>query len=96
MKNSQISKTILSLLCSFLYLSGTAQTIKMVKRDCYTTYKNQGDAYNNARNYDLAIQQYQNAKYCNSLSDIQRRTLDILIADVSRKRQLMKKVVRVF
>lgn len=94
MKNNPFIKITLSLFLIFLYHFTSAQ--KMVKQDCYTTYKNQGDAYSNAKNYDLAIQQYQNAKYCNYLSDVQRRTLDSLIADVNRKRQAMKKVVRMY
>ena len=93
MKNNPVVKIILSLLCIFIYHSATAQ-VKMVKKDCYTTYKTQGDSYNNAKNYDLAIQQYQNAKYCNAISDIQRKTLDSLIADVNKKRSLIRKVTR--
>ena len=54
--------------------------------DCYNLYKQKGDSYKNSRNYDLAIQQYQSAKYCNSLNYNQRRTLDSLIADINRRR----------
>jgi hypothetical protein len=61
---------------------------KQVKLDCYTNYKNSGDAYNKINNYDLAIQQYQNARYCSNISAMQRKTLDSLIADVNRKKQI--------
>ena len=53
--------------------------------DCYNSYKQKGDSYKNSRNYDLAIQQYLSAKYCNSLSYAQRRTLDSLIADINKR-----------
>lgn len=62
--------------------------------DCYNSYKLKGDNYKNLRNYDLAIQQYQFAKYCNSLSYPQRRTLDSLIADINKKRP--KNMVRTY
>lgn len=91
MKNNLFAKTIFSVLCILFVQLASAQMKapqKQVKQDCYTTYKNQGDVYNNAKNYDLAIQQYQQAKYCNALSSEQRKTLDSLIADVNKKKQM--------
>ena len=61
------------------------------KQDCYTTYKTQGDVYQTSRSYDLAIQQYQNAKYCNGLTTAQRRTLDSLIVDCGNKKRTIQK-----
>ncbi|MEO5997575.1 MAG: hypothetical protein ABIN89_12640 [Chitinophagaceae bacterium] len=63
--------------------------------DCYTIYKNRGDSLNKIGNYDQAIAQYQAAKYCAQVSVAQKKTLDGLIADVNRKKQISgtKKVI---
>ena len=70
----------------FLLLFHQVTSAQKQQVDCYNLYKQKGDNYKNLRNYDLAIQQYQSAKYCSPLSNIQRRTLDSLIADINRRR----------
>lgn len=85
MKTDLIAKIIFSLLCIFSCQLLPAQMYN-ARQDCYTSYKNQGDAYNKTNKYDLAIQQYQNAKYCNTLTAEQRKILDSLIADINRRR----------
>jgi hypothetical protein len=96
MKRGLFARSIFSLLCLLIYHLSSAQVKvmqKQIKLDCYTTYKNGGDAYNKVNNYDLAIQQYQAAKYCPNLNNIQRKTLDSLITDVTRKKQMNTKKV---
>jgi hypothetical protein len=84
MKRNSFTKTTFLLLCILFYQFAVAQN---AKQDCFTTHKNQGDVYSKAKNYDLAIKEYQNAKYCNKLTDPQRKLLDSLIADVKKKQQ---------
>jgi hypothetical protein len=71
----------------FLFFSQalSAQNQQLVA-DCFTSYKTKGDSYVSLRNFDLAIQQYQAAKYC-KINDQQKKQLDSLIADVGRRRQ---------
>ena len=69
----------------FLLLFNQVSSAQRQQVDCYNLYKQKGDSYKNSRNYDLAIQQYQSAKYCNYLSYAQRRTLDSLIADIGKR-----------
>lgn len=77
----------------FVSVQAAAQKMIQVRVDCFTSNKNRGDAYANAKNYDMAIQQYQNAKYCNALSVQQRRLLDSLIIDCNKKKAAMQKKV---
>ena len=73
----------------FLLLFHQVSSAQKQQVDCYNLYKQRGDNYKNLRNYDLAIQQYQSAKYCSPLSNIQRRTLDSLIADIGKRQPKM-------
>ena len=56
-----------------------------VQPDCYKTYKSRGDAYKAKGYFDLAVQQYKNAKNCSRLRVDQIRELDMLIADANRR-----------
>jgi hypothetical protein len=65
----------------------TAAPQAVSRRDCYTSYKRQGDAFNKKGKYDLAIQQYQNAKYCPNLPRDSISLLNALIDDAKRRQQ---------
>jgi hypothetical protein len=58
---------------------------QLIKKDCYTTYKSQGDIYNNQQKYSQAIEQYKIAKNCKYLSQVQIKTLDDAIEVASKK-----------
>lgn len=84
MKIYKLSATVLTSLFLLFQLPASAQQQRF--NNCFYSYKQKGDIYKNSKNYDLAIQQYQSAKYCSSLTIDQRKTLDSLIADVNKKR----------
>ena len=58
---------------------------------CYTKYYNAGTVYLRKKQYDPAIKQFEAAKYCPSLTAIEKKRLDSIIVDTYRK----KKTVRV-
>jgi hypothetical protein len=97
-------KTCLSFTFSFLCIllfqvTAAQQAVRqrpLPQRDCYTNNKIQGDTFAKKGSYDLAIQQYQKAKYCNNLSNVQRRSLDSLIKEVNRKKMVRKGVIKRF
>lgn len=76
-----MSLLFVSLPLILLFQTGIAQ--KTVQ-DCYTTYKNKGDAFYNGKKYDLSMEQYQIAKKCKFLTNYQTKTLDSLIAIMSK------------
>jgi hypothetical protein len=80
--------------CFLFFPRAVSAQNQRVALDCYTSYKKKGDNYVSLGNYDLAIQQYQAAKYCNNITAQQKKELDSLIAQVNKMRQLpMKKTV---
>lgn len=59
--------------------------------DCYTDYKNKGDSLSKAGNYNLAIKQYQAARYCLQSTAQQKTILDNLITDMEKKKAASEK-----
>jgi hypothetical protein len=82
-----MKKKLLFISMVFILL-GPVTIAQKSPQDCYTTYKNRGDSYNNTRKYDLAVEQYQIAKKCKYLSNSQTRTLDSLIANINRRQRI--------
>ncbi len=65
----------------------------LVPPDCYTDNKNKGDSLSRIGNYDLAIKQYQVAKYCLNATPQQKKILDDLIADMIKRKAASEKKV---
>ncbi|MBD0352882.1 MAG: hypothetical protein ICV51_18235 [Flavisolibacter sp.] len=70
------------LLCLLMYNKSSAQA--SLVPNCYMTYKSKGDTYNNQKNYNSALQQYQYAKNCSYLTNVQRVEIDNLIAQMKK------------
>ena len=88
MKRKSFYAILNLLLCLLFYHFSSAQANLP---DCYATYKTQGDSFNLKQNYSLARQQYEIAKNCNYLTNLQRIQIDSLIADIN-KRQPQPKI----
>jgi hypothetical protein len=83
-----MKKQLVYTMVLFLLFTGIQQRVAAqvyLQRDCYKSYKSQGDSYKAKGYYDLAVQQYKNAKNCGKLSRAQIKELDSLIADANRR-----------
>jgi hypothetical protein len=92
MKTYLRSIKILTLFFLLFHQAATAQK-QPVTVNCYNSYVKKGNDYKNLRNYDLAIQQYQSAKYCKSLTKSQIAQLDALIAETKKLQLNSKKII---
>lgn len=90
-----MKKYLLIPLCCLLIITCTGNGFAhpVAPPDCYTDYKNKGDSLSKTGNYDLAIKQYQAAKYCLQATPQQKTILDNLIADMEKKKASQKKAM---
>ena len=53
--------------------------------ECYNKYYNAGIGHRNKAQYDLAIKQFEAAKYCPKLTAVESKKLDSIIVDTYNK-----------
>ncbi|WP_121352513.1 hypothetical protein [Flavisolibacter nicotianae] len=79
----------------FILLFFCVQTLHAQnKQECFTKYKTLGDNYKLKGLYNLALQQYQAAKYCANLTQVQLAQLNALINETSQKVVRVKVIQR--
>jgi hypothetical protein len=93
MKKHVALSTVFALLLLFFSKTVSAQQQLTTTIDCYASNKKKGDDYRVLRKFDLAVQQYQAAKYCKGVSKNQLTELDNLIALAKKQDMDSKKII---
>jgi hypothetical protein len=94
MKKQFLPATVLVLVFFLCAQTTSAQkNIIVAKPDCFSTNKNRGDDYRLLRKFDLAIQQYQAAKLCKSISRIQVMIADSLINLTTKQQSSNQRII---